>query len=213
MVQVRRSAGGSGTICAVADEFDERIRRLLRPGGAGPEVSDELVRDAERQLRVRLPVDLVSLLRIQNGGYVRDEFSVYPTSRATSWADDHVVVNEIAGIGSEGLSLLESPALNAEWEQPDELVLLSGDGHWWIALDYRERGREAEPPVVFYENGSDGAPDDLRLADSFREFVCGLVSEPQNDEEVLKPGQIKSVWIDPDFARENGLDTPEDASR
>jgi len=83
-----------------------------------------------------------------------------------------VAVNEIAGIGSEGVSLLESFALNAEWEQPDELVLLSGDGHWWIALDYRERGREAEPPVVFYENGSDGAPDDLRLADSFREFVC-----------------------------------------
>jgi hypothetical protein len=56
-----------------------------------------------------------------------------------------VAVNEIAGIGSEGVSLLESFALN---------------------------GREAEPPVVFYENGSDGAPDDLRLADSFREFVC-----------------------------------------
>jgi len=73
MVQVRRSAGGPGTVCVMADDFDERIRRLLRPGGAGPELSDELVRAAERQLRVRLPVDLVSLLRIQNGGYVSDE--------------------------------------------------------------------------------------------------------------------------------------------
>ena len=195
------------------DDFDQRIRRLLRPGGSGPPVSEESIRDAERELQVRLPADLVSLLRVQNGGYVSDEFGAYPTSRRTSWADDHVAVNEIAGIGSDGLSLLGSPAVNTEWGQPDELVLLCGDGHWWIALDYRECGPQGEPPVVFYENDSEGAPDDLRLAGSFREFVCGLISEPPDDDVVLERAQIKSVWIDPDFAREHGLDTPEEPSR
>lgn len=195
------------------DDFEQRIRRLLRPGGSGRRLSDELIRDAERELRVRLPAGLVSLLRVQNGGYVSDEFAACPTSRPTSWADDHVAVNEIAGIGNEGLSLLESPAMNAEWGQPDELVLLSGDGHWWIALDYRECGPEGEPPVVFYENDSEGAPDDLRLAGSFREFVCRLIPEPPDDDVVLEPPQVKSVWIDPDFAREHGLDRPDEPSR
>ena len=137
-----------------------------------------MIAEAERTLGVKLPADLLSLLRVRNGGYVNDDFAVCPTSRPTSWAEDHVIVTEIAGIGSSPvLSLLDSPALNTEWDQPAELVLLSGDGHWWIALDYRECRPDGEPPVVFYENGSDGAPDELLLAASFREFVCLLGPE------------------------------------
>ena len=135
-----------------------------------------------------MPADLVALLRVQNGGYVSEEFAACPTTRPTSWADDHVAVNEIAGIGDGGLSLLESPVLNKEWGQPQELVLLSGDGHWWVALDYRECGPAGEPPVVFYENESEGSPDDLRLADRFREFVCCLGPEPSDDERDDKSG-------------------------
>jgi hypothetical protein len=187
----------------VTDDFQHRIRRLLRPGHAGPRLSDESLAQAERALGVTLPADLVSLLHVQNGGYVSDNFVACPTARATSWAEDHVIVNEIAGIGSRDvLSVLDSPALNAEWSQPPELVLLSGDGHWWIALDYRECGPHGDPPVVFYENESGGTPDDLRLAASFREFVCRLGPEPA-DEVVLDPQQVKSAWIDPDFAREH----------
>jgi SMI1/KNR4 family protein SUKH-1 len=131
---------------------------------------------------VALPSDLLTLLRHQNGGYVADEFAACPTSRPTSWADDHVAVQEIAGIGGNRvLSLLDTPSLNAEWQQPPELVLLSGDGHWWIALDYRQCGPQGEPPVVFYENDSEASPDDLRLAPSFREFVCLLRPEPDVD--------------------------------
>ena len=166
---------------AVEDEFEDRIARLLRSGHGGPELSAEAVAEAERVLHVTLPADFVSLMRVQNGGYVRDEFAACPTSRATSWAEDHVMVNEVAGIGSpDVLSVLDSPGLNAEWGQPAELVLLSGDGHWWIALDYRECGPEGEPPVVFYENGGEGAPDELRLASSFREFVCRLGPGPED---------------------------------
>ncbi len=175
------------------DDFDDRIVRIFRPGDAGPVLTDELVAEAERDLGVRLPTDLVTLLRVQNGGYVGGDFAACPTARPTSWAEDHVAVDEIAGIGSSGvLSLLESPVLNAEWGQPAELLLLSGDGHWWIALDYRECSDGAEPPVVFYENDSEGNSDELRLASSFREFICRLRPEPEDDVS-LAPGQVKRV--------------------
>lgn len=189
-------------------EFDDRIRRLLIADGSSVPLTDEHVEHAERVLGVRLPSDLILLLRHQNGGYVSTEFAACPTTRPTSWADDHVAVTEIAGIGcTAGLSLLDTPSLNEEWGQPRELVLLSGDGHWWIALDYRQADFDSEPPVIFHENDSDGSSDELALARSFRDFICKLIPEPAIDFEG-DLGQVKSVWIDPEFAREHGLDQP-----
>jgi hypothetical protein len=54
-------------------------------------------------------------------------------------------------------------------------VLLCGDGHWWIALDYRN-APGGEPSVVWYDNE---LRQDLRLAPTFRVFVEGL--RPQTD--------------------------------
>ena len=188
-------------------DFDRRIRRLLRPGASGPSLTREAVGEAERALGVTLPTDLLALLHHQNGGYINPAFAACPTTRPTSWADDYVAIDEIAGIGStEVLSLLDAPYLNEEWGQPPELLLLSGDGHWWIALDYREGGPVAEPPVVFYENESD-PHDQLLLAPSFREFVCMLGPEPANDVS-LDAIQVESIWVDPDFGRQHGLDVP-----
>ena len=48
-------------------------------------------------------------------------------------------------------------------------MLLSGDGHYWVALDYRE-GR-AEPAVVWFDNEVD---EDIQLAPDFLTFVEGL---------------------------------------
>ena len=63
--------------------------------------------------------------------------------------------------------------LNDEWTQPKALVLFSGDGHWWLVVNYRNCPG-GEPPVVFYENDSDGFSDQLQLAQTFREFICLL---------------------------------------
>jgi hypothetical protein len=169
----------------VATDFDERIRRLLIADASAMPLTDAHVEQAEQLLGVRLPPDLISLLRHQNGGYINEEFEACPTTRPTSWAADHVAVTEIAGIGgsTSALSLLDTPYLNDEWGQPRDLVLLSGDGHSWIALDYRHVGIEGEPPVIFYENDSDGSPDELQLASSFREFVCMLIPQPPVDVE------------------------------
>ena len=80
---------------------------------------------------------------------------------------------------SSAVWLEESPGLNETWDQPREPVLLSGDGHSWVAPDYRRRlWPRREPRVIFYDN--DTVPhEDVVLAPTFRAFVEGLEPEPE----------------------------------
>jgi len=68
-----------------------------------PSLTDDRIREVESILGVTLPLELVSLLKVQNGGYTQG--FVFPTNRRTSWAEDHVPFDELFGIGnSEGPS-------------------------------------------------------------------------------------------------------------
>lgn len=60
-----------------------------------------------------------------------------------------------------------------EWELPSPIVLLSGDGHAWIGLDYRGWGPDGDPSVTWFdaERGSE-----LSLAGDFRTFVENLTA-------------------------------------
>jgi hypothetical protein len=49
------------------------------------------------------------------------------------------------------LSLLDSAYSVEEWGLPSPRVLLSGDGHCWIALDYRACGERGEPSVTWFD--------------------------------------------------------------
>jgi hypothetical protein len=54
----------------------------------------------------------------------------------------------------------------------------------------------------------DHETDELKIiADSWAAFTSGC-AEPKNVE--LKPGQVKSAWINPDFAKKFGLNAPKD---
>jgi hypothetical protein len=48
-----------------------------------PPLTDEMVEAAEKQLGVKLPLEYIALLRIQNGGYTKD-FG-YPMTQRTTW--------------------------------------------------------------------------------------------------------------------------------
>jgi hypothetical protein len=133
-----------------------------------PPLTDAAVQEAEAVLGVALPAALLDLLRVQNGGGVACGRRRYPTSAPTSWADDHVPLPDLMGIGhTKGVtSLLDVPDLIEEWGLPAGVVPLSGDGPTWVALDYRRAG---EPAVVWLDNGRE-----LALAPDFRSFVEGL---------------------------------------
>jgi len=141
-----------------------------------PPLTDELVVSAERQLGVTLPFDLLHLLRIQNGGVIADTWDACPAD-TNFYADDHVPFEHLYGIGPAGqaetMTLLDTPYLVEEWELPSPVVLLSGQGHYWLALDYRGCGPEGNPPVVWIHNEMN---HELPLAPDFRAFVERLTA-------------------------------------
>ncbi|HEX5782485.1 MAG TPA: SMI1/KNR4 family protein [Solirubrobacteraceae bacterium] len=130
-------------------------------------LTDEALRAKEEEFGVRLPEEYVALLRIQNGGVVSKECNACPT------ADDYVQFGDMMGIGPEFMTIRDSSYLEEEEGITGQVVLLTGDGHWWIALDYRE----SEDPSVAWLDTELGK--EFQLAPSFRAFVEGLVPEEQ----------------------------------
>jgi hypothetical protein len=53
-----------------------------------------MVEEVETAFGVRLPSAFIELLRVQNGGYTLG--FIFPTSHRTSWAQDHVPLDEPA---------------------------------------------------------------------------------------------------------------------
>lgn len=162
--------------------FDEVKATFWGDGqyGVQPPLTDAVVQDAERWLGVRLPDSLLELLRVRNGGVVSERWNAFPTDAPTSWSEHHVPLDDMMGIGRQDgqLSLLDTAYLVQEWGLPSPLVLLSGDGHCWIALDYRGCGQHGEPSVTWFDV-DDGT--ELALAPDFRAFVERLVAAASLD--------------------------------
>jgi hypothetical protein len=148
--------------------------------GVQAPLTDEMVVNVEGLLGVRLPAALLELLRVQNGGVVADAWNSFPTAQRTSWSDSSVPFETLMGIGTaeRTLSLLDTPYLVKEWGLPSALVLLTGDGHWWIALDYRERAPDGEPSVTWLDTE---LGQDLQLAPDFPAFVEDLTCEAADE--------------------------------
>ncbi|MER7622546.1 SMI1/KNR4 family protein [Streptomyces sp. NPDC126503] len=164
--------------------FDEVKARFWDEGSCGSvsPVTEEAIKEAEHRLGVRLPASLLELLRIRDGGLVAEAWDAFPTDVPTSWSADHVPFGELLGIGryDRRSSLLDSPYRIAEWGLPTPLVLLSGDGHTWIALDYRSCGERGEPSVTWFdEEYGTGLP----LAADFRTFVERLAPASSFDHD------------------------------
>lgn len=80
-------------------------------------------------------------------------------------------IERIAGLDPDTfLSIFDSPSLSAEWGLPKKLLLLEGDGHTWIALDYRYS--TSAPTVIAIETDECTW---LPVADSFQDFVMALL--------------------------------------
>ena len=128
---------------------------------------------AEQELKVKLPAELIELLYMQNGGYTG--VFVFPTKQATAWSTDHVPFDEMFGIpndeSSDRISMLDTNYMTQEWGLPEKQVIVSGDGHWFITLDYR---KGPVPSIAWIDTEME---QDVQLAESFAKFFAGLVSK------------------------------------
>jgi hypothetical protein len=139
-----------------------------------PPLTDAMLAEAEVRLGVTLPAEYVQLLRVQNGGGTRQfVFPMPPRVRTGNEAEDEPF-DELFGIiidpeSETGANVLETGYYTAEWGLPPRQVLLCGDGHTWISLDYR--GGPA-PSVLWIDVGRN---EEIQIAPSFAAFLDLLV--------------------------------------
>jgi len=137
-------------------------------------LSDILVMEAEKRYGCKLPALYLTLLKMKNGYWTNN--LIFPTNLPTTYPDDHVGFEYMNGIGinnewgSGEFDIFETEYMTEEWGLPANIILLCGDGHWWIALDYR-RSKEAQVSWIDCE-----VDEDFILANTFEDFVKGLRS-------------------------------------
>ena len=146
-----------------------------------PVLTDEMIELAERKLNVKLPKSYIKLLKNMNGGYTKG--FAFPMKEKTSWADDHIPLYSLNGIVidkniSTAFNLLDSEYILEECGIPKKQILLSGDGHYWITLDYRNK---SIPSITWIDTEME---QDIHIATNFDEFLNGLVSDEFYDDEI-----------------------------
>lgn len=146
--------------------------------------TDELIQSIEQELGYKLPSSYIALMKHQNGGVPKN--TCFRTEEPTSWAEDHIAITGILGIGRDkSYSLcgdLGSPFMIEEWGYPDIGVVICdcpSAGHDVVMLDYRNCGRDGEPEVIHVDQEDDY--EITFLADNFEAFVRGLISEEEFD--------------------------------
>lgn len=122
-----------------------------------PPLTDAVLAAFERRTGLRLPAELVALLRQRNGGRL-----ACPEFRLAK--DEVITCDELMGIGGteswNAISTLAGFLAGrgedvADWRgvvaDPARVLLLAGDGHWFYALDYGAAHSTRAPAVVHLE--------------------------------------------------------------
>ena len=148
--------------------------------------TEALINEIEDELGYKLPESYVFLMKQQNGGIPVN--TCFPTQEPTSWADNHVAIRSIMGIGHDKeyaiCGALGSQFRIDEWGYPPLGIAICdcpSAGHDMIFLDYRECGSKGEPKVVHIDQEQDYKI--TFLADTFEDFIRGLEHWEVYDDE------------------------------
>ncbi|MEC4589047.1 SMI1/KNR4 family protein [Bacillus safensis] len=146
-------------------------------------INESEISKAEKKLGVTLPDTYKKLILEQNGGYIFH--NAFPTNHSNSWAEDHIQFNHLLGI-AEDEGIMDSAYLIKEWELSEGLVLINGDGHTWVAMDYRKTKKN--PPIHYFDVEME---EDFKLADSFDEFIEGLYTVEYTVDDEAAEGEYE----------------------
>ena len=148
-----------------------------------PATAEEFAR-TEAALMVKLPAELLAVLRVRNGGQLRrTSLKLTPEGRK-KYGRKRYSFTRLAGVHpTEGDGLTQQTATaREEWELPEGLIPLGGDGHTWCCLDYRVCGPKGEPSVSHIDLEGE---QEFALAPTFAEFISNLVRDPDSWEPAL----------------------------
>lgn len=140
-----------------------------------PELTEEAVLEVEARIGFKLPEEYLSLLRIQNGGYLR-------------WRLPDLVHDTIRGIGPN-FPALEVPdwESHGDWLPFDvkdgkKLIPFDGDGHWLLCFDYRKN--KSRPAITLVDTE---AVSEEKIAGSFAAYLELLEPKVEESEFVIIP--------------------------
>lgn len=147
----------------------------------GRRLSQEQVREVERDLGVSLPDDYREFVANHDG--VRPPLNIFPIADANESG-----VNEFIP-----LRRVRKECTFIEDLSDDRIPIAWAEGGNYVCLDVSKKGG-----VFFWDHEE---PDkDAKLANSFSHFIELLAPFDPNSVE-LEPDQVKSAWIDPDFLK------------
>lgn len=156
---------------------------LLKVDITDPATPEEFAR-TEKVLGVKLPDELLAVLRVRNGGQMRlTSLKLTPEGRK-KYGRKRYSFTRLAGVHPiDGDGLTQQTRLaREEWALPEGLVPLGGDGHTWCCLDYRVCGPTGEPSVTHVDLEGE---QEFSLAPSFAQFIAGLFRDPDSWEPAL----------------------------
>lgn len=147
---------------------------------------EELISSLEQELGYQFPKSYITFMKFQNGGIPNN--CCHPTSEGTSWAEDHIAIKGIFGIGRKKPSSIGgkygSKMMIEECGYPDTGIYICdcpSGGHDMIMLDYSDCGKEGEPIVVHVDQEWDYKK--TFLAKDFETFIRGLVNQVEYEDE------------------------------
>ena len=155
-------------------------------------LTKSVITKVEENLSIKLPKSYLDILYIQNGGYII--YDAHPSKIETSSGDMTIHLDHIKGLSDKRrLGILETPSLITEWNLPKKIVLFSGDGHSWVAFDYRENTQN--PPIIYIDQEENII---IKIANSFDDFLKNLfIEETETETEIeLNVVQITKKQVD-----------------
>ncbi|MGM9977891.1 MAG: SMI1/KNR4 family protein [Clostridium sp.] len=126
-----------------------------------PDISIKEIEKIENKLGKKLPKTYKKIILEQNGGYI--EFNAVPVSDENI-EEDFLLIDSIWGLGKNGL--LDSEYLISEWDLPKNILIFSGDGNYWYAMDYKEKPED--PSVIYIQQDAEKV---INVASNFNEFL------------------------------------------
>jgi len=141
-------------------------------------VTDGKIKAVEEKLGHALPKAYVNFLENYNENYFEDysEIPIHepiPDDLKYYLGDGFWKINSIYKISldenDEG-GILYGKSLALDSGLPDGIIPLEGDGHTWVAFDYRDNA--IEPKIIFIESGELLS---FKLANNFSELISKLL--------------------------------------
>lgn len=116
------------------------------------DLTDTDIEVVKKNFGVNLPNTYIELLKKQNGGFIK--FNALYTKDLFFEGNSYIHLDHLLGI-KENSGILQTADIKNEWNiNKGNIIIINGDGHTWIALDYNEIVNN-EPSVIHIDTNEE----------------------------------------------------------